>query len=80
MSNTLKSVLEQVHKLSKTEQLALVELIVRMLRESEGEEVQLSPEWEAELDKRDALLDADNMPLYSFEEVKNRIINRNKSA
>ncbi len=80
MSNSLKSVLEQVHKLSKTEQLALVEQIVRMLRESESDEVKLSPEWEAELDKRDAILEEGKMPLYSFDEIKKRIINRNKSA
>jgi len=80
MSDTLRAVLEQVHQLNKSEQLVLIELMVRMIRESEGEDAQLSPEWEAELNKRDALLDAGNLPLFTFEEAKKRIINRNKTA
>ena len=80
MSKAFKTVLDQVHLLSKAEQLALMELIVRLLKEEEGEEISLSPEWEAELARRDALLKEEKMPLYSWDEVKSRIINRNKSA
>lgn len=50
-----------------------MEALFQLLRESETEQVVLPTAWEQELDRRDAALDAGEMELSTFEEVKKRI-------
>ena len=78
MSKAYEQVLTQLDDLNRAEYFALMEVLLQLLRESETESIRLPIAWEEELDRRDAALEAGEMPLYPFEEVKQRIINRNK--
>ncbi len=72
MSKSFLSTLEQVRQLSKAEQLAIMDAILQLLR-AEEENV-LSAAWEAELDRRDELLDKGKMPTSEWKSVRERIV------
>ena len=76
MSQAFQSALEQVSHLNRAEQLALMEVIVRLLREEEAGQTTISDAWEEELNRRDALLDQGEMDLVQWEDVKRKILNK----
>ncbi len=78
MSKAYEQVLTQLDDLNRAEYFALMEVLLQLLRESETESIRLPIAWEEELDRRDAALEAGEMPLSTFEEVRQRIINQNK--
>lgn len=74
MSEQVKAVLDQVSKMSSAEQLILVEMIVKGLRETGEELSPLSEEWVQEIENREMLLEEGKMETYSMKEVKARIL------
>jgi putative addiction module component (TIGR02574 family) len=78
MSNAFDQVLTQVRGLSREEHFALMEVLLQLLRERE--KLVLSAAWEQELDRRDAALDAGEMELRTWEEVKARIVGGKKGV
>lgn len=72
MSKSFLSTLDQVRKLSKAEQLAIMDAILQLLRAEEDHV--LSAAWEAELDRRDELLDRGEMPTADWKSVRERIM------
>ncbi len=80
MSKAFDQVLTQVRSLTREEHFALMEALLQLLRESETEHVVLPAAWEQELDRRDAALDAGEMELSTWEEVRERILSGKKAV
>ena len=78
MSKAFDQVLTQVRSLTREEHFALMEALLQLLRESEH--VVLPAAWEQELDRRDAALDAGEMELSTWEEVRERILSGKKAV